>query len=231
MRTPLIAILIVFCTARSPAGGRAYSLAFGGSFTTSSKLFYNPNASDQVLRGQFLGIDNIFGGGIEFRYELPELHSALGISAEYLTRSQDIEIPAATFTLTATDGFWAIPVEGTGFFYIPLGGDAFHFYMGGGVGIYFGTRRYEFPGVPAETVDRTTGFGIHVLSGFEYDVDARFSVRSEVKFRNVQFDALNQFRQPWITVNNTVIALDTQPFASRIAIVGMAISIALVIHP
>ena len=88
--------------------------------------------------------------------------------------------------------------------------------------MYLRTRRYEFPGAEAVTIDRTPGYGIHILSGLEYDVDPRFSLRTEVKFRNVQFDAVNQFRQPSITYNNTVIPLDSQPFASRIAIDGMA---------
>lgn len=232
MRKPFIAILLLLlCTARAPAGGRAYSLAVVGTFTTTSKLFYNPTASDDLLRGQYLGIDNIFGGGINIRYELPAIHSAVGVSAEFLTRTQEITFLPSVLSLTASDGFSVIPLECTGYFYIPVGGDALRFYMGGGLGMYLGTRKYEFPGATAETVDRTTGYGIHILTGLEYDLDQRISLRSEVKFRNAQFETVNQFHQPSITYNNTVIPLDQRPFPSRIAVDGMGIALALVVYP
>ena len=222
-------LALIFC-ASAEAQEQTYAISAFGTFTTSSKLFYHPNDPDDLRRGQYLPLDNAFSGGIEVRRELPSLRIRVGLSIEIISKKETINLPSASTFIPVNDGFVAVPVELSGYFMIPVGSDHTYMYMGGGIGAYFGNRIYEFPGARAETVGRSPGFGIHVLTGFEYDAEERISLRTEIKFRDVQFESVNQFIQPSITYRGSVIPLNQEPQTSRINIDGMVVSFGLAYH-
>lgn len=222
-------LALILCTS-AEAQEHTYSISAYGAFITSSKLFHHPNDPDELRRGQYLPLDNLLSGGIDIRRELPSLRVRLGFSIEYLIKNEVINLPSASVFIPVNDGFVAIPVELTGYFMIPVGSDHTHMYMGGGVGAYFGNRVYEFPGARAETVGRSPGLGIHVLTGFEYDAGEKISLRTEIKFRDVQFESVNQFTQPSVTYRGSVIPLNQEPQTSRINIDGMVVSFGLAYH-
>lgn len=218
--------------ATAPVAGqdRPFSLALSGSFTTASKVFTRPADPDEFLRSQFFPLDGIFSAGIDLRRALPPGNLQLGLGVEYLTRSTTTSVPYGSVSLPVTDGFAAIPVELTGYFYIPIGTDVLRVFMGGGTGLYFGRRRYEYGGTPAETTERRTGFGIHVLTGAEWFIGGAFSLRSEVKFRDVQFETVNQFLRPSTFYQGTTIPLPSAPIPSRINIDGIVLSFGIACH-
>ena len=209
---------------------RQYSIMLFGGLTTSSKLFHHPNDPDELLRSQFFPFENIFSAGIDARRNFEDLGVQIGLNVEYISKNTTSSIPAPAGTVQVTDGLIAFPVELTGYFYIPVGSDRFHVYMGGGTGAYIGSRTYEYAGAVAQTVERTAGFGIHILSGVEYDLTPEVSLRSEIKFRDVQFETVNRFTQFAAFDQGSTLTLDQDPLPSRINIDGMHLSLGIAFH-
>ena len=217
-------------SAPSAAEDQPFSLSLFGSYTTTSKVFFRPKDPDEFLRSQFFSLDGIFSAGLDLRSTFPPGNLQIGLSAEILSRSNTSHVPFASLSVPVVDGVTAIPVEATGYFFIPVGTEAFRVYMGGGTGIYFGSRRYEYGGTRAEAVERSAGFGIHIVSGVEWFVTPLISMRTGIKFRDVQFETVNRFLRPATIYQGTIIPLPADPIASRINIDGMHLSVGLAYH-
>ena len=208
-----------------------FTFSVSGSFSTSSKLFLHSEDPNETTRNQFLPLNDLFGITIDVRRQFDAIGIQLGLNVEYISKTESYFLPITyTKSVPLTDGFTAIPIELSGYFTIPIGDETVQFYMGGGGGLYFGNRNYRIAEVTAFTVRRTIGVGIHILSGIQYILTPLISLRSEVKFRDVQFQTVNQFTQPFVTYHNTTISLDQQPFASRISINGMTLTLGLAVH-
>ncbi len=223
--------LVISCAARCPAQGSRYSLAVVGSFTTSSELFPHPNDADNLVRSQFLPFNDIFGFGVEVRRSFDPLRIEIGLGAEYLSTTASLStIPNSSqpYPLPILDGYSVIPIEMTGYFPIPIGGDRLRFLIGGGTGVYFGRRIYEYAGTEAPTVEHKVGIGIHIVSDVEVALQGPLAVRGELKFRDVQFETTNQFNRPLTVYRNAVIPLDMTAMPSRINIDGMTVMLGLV---
>ena len=232
LRATIILIGVLGATSvECPAQDHPYSVALFGSFTTSSKLFHHPHDADEILRSQFLPLDNILSAGIDIRRTLEGLRLQVGLSAEYLSKTETIELPAAQGKkIPITDGFTAIPVELSGYFLVPVGSQNLHVYMGGGGALYLGDRQYEYAGEQAETIEHGVGYGIHIMSGIEYAMESRISVRSELKFRDIQFETTSDFKRDAAIYHGSTVALDQSAFSSRISVDGMTFNIGLVYH-
>lgn len=221
--------LLVLVLNVSRAQERTNSVELFGTFIGSSKLFHHPEDSDELVRSQFLPLNDIFSAGVDVRHIIEDLRIQVGVSVEYISKTDVISIPlSSSGSVPVRDGFTAIPVELSGYFFIPLGDEKLRFYMGGGGGAYFGTRRYTFAGAEAVPVERNIGYGIHVLSGAQYALGEAVSLRSELKFRDVQFETTNRFEQLSATYLGRTILLDQTPLRSRINIDGMTLTLGLV---
>jgi hypothetical protein len=229
VRCTLLLVTFIFVSALT-AQERPTSVVLFGSFTTSSKLFPHPQDPDEISRSYFLGLNDLFHGGVELRRIIPAWGVRFALSVEYLQKSETIDVPNASVSVPVRDGYWAVPVELTAYFTLPIGNDVVRTYMGGGGGVYFGSRRYEVPGASADPVGHTVYAGIHILSGVECSLSPAFSLITEVKFRDVQFESVNQFRQSSTTVRGTTVPLDQTPFASRINIDGMTLKCGAAFH-
>ena len=88
-------------------------------------------------------------------------------------------------------------MEFTGYFHIPVTDGAFGVYMGGGVGVYFGERRYALAGCTGR-IDRRGRRGSVSMSsaGCSYRFTEGFMLSVELKFRDAQFEATNAFAVP-----------------------------------
>ncbi|TAK57550.1 MAG: hypothetical protein EPO24_09785 [Bacteroidetes bacterium] len=224
IKTIIKAAMMVFCFTMLHAQERSYTVSIHGSITTSSRLFFNPYDADEISRNQSLPINGVWGIGIDFRRTLKGNSLYIGLSAEYLKVRERLEIQDSNGAIViADDGYVAFPVELTGYFCIPFNSESFRMYMGGGVGAYFGERLYAYASFVSQVVERKPGFGIHVLSGFEVDLLPFLVLRSEVKFREVQFESTNVFPQPTY-VSGTPLPNDNLPFRSRISIDGILVN-------
>ncbi|MFI5252333.1 MAG: hypothetical protein ACHQQQ_07890 [Bacteroidota bacterium] len=227
-----LGILIVLASALSTfrvlSQERLYSISFYGSYTTSSKLYYSPDDPNDIVRAQNIPIDQIFGIGFDVRRSFGESGVQIGLSVERLYKTQIEYLPVDPSGYTPiTDGYLVFPVEFTGYFTIPFSNETVQMYMGGGGGAYFGERQYVEGGTSARVIDKTTNFGIHVLTGLQFNFQSSLAVRCEVKFRDVQFKSTNAFTTPITYDNGNFIPLSTQPFDSRISIDGIVMMIGL----
>ena len=223
-------VLILLASAAAPGQEPDYNVEIFGAFTTSSKLFPHANDPDELNRSFFLALNNIFHAGIELRRSITSSGIQVGLAAESIQKTDVINVPRQSGIIRSRDGYRVIPIELTGYFQLPIGNETIHVYIGGGGGLYFGARFYEYASVEAPAIDRTPGFGIHVLSGLEYSLNRRFSLRSEIKFRDVQFESVNQFSEAETIYNGRTVALDQTPFSSRLNVDGMTLRLGLAYH-
>jgi opacity protein-like surface antigen len=128
------------------------------------------------------------------------------------------------------DGYYTIPIECSGYFPIPIGTPELQVYMGAGLGMYFGSRFYEYGGASTEIVQRKIGYGIHILSGVEIAVSPALSLRTEIKFRDIQFETVNRFTSFSSLFNGNPIPLDQDALSSRISIDGMTLNLGIAYH-
>ncbi len=212
LRAGVVCASIVVALSHVRAQERNIAVILKGNFTTSSRVFTDPNSPDPVERSQFFSLEDFFGYGIELRYRIPETSIALGVSADYIkTSTIQSDFLSMDESIPVENGYEVVPVELTGYFLIPVSGQTFGVYMGGGVGGYFGRRVYRYGDGEALTTHPGHGFGIHVLGGVSYRFTEWFSVLAEMKFRDLQFETTNQFASPTVTYRGMAISVPQTP--------------------
>jgi opacity protein-like surface antigen len=210
---------------------RSFSVALKASLTTASRLFTDPSSQDVLQRSQYYALEDFFGYGVELRYQLPETHLALGLSAEYIeTTISHSMFLSTTKSVPVEEGYIAIPVELTGYFLIPVSGHTFGVFMGGGVGGYFGKRIYKLGDTEAATTRPGHGFGIHVLGGLSYRFTEWFSLSAEMKFRDLQFQTTNQFATSLATYQGMPITVSRAPKDARVHTDGVIFQLGTVFN-
>ncbi|MGA9116521.1 MAG: hypothetical protein WB626_07085 [Bacteroidota bacterium] len=233
MRPPLAGVLVaaVCLSAGGARGEETFSVVLKGTLTTGSRLFPHPASADPAERAAYLPIENSPGAGVEVRYRIPGTDILVGLSGEYLRARREGVLPGLfSVPVPVEDGYRAWPVELTGYFRIPVAGPEVRITMGGGGGVYFGERVYRVAGTAALPVDRTPGFGIHVLGGAGYRLADWCTVEAEMKFRDVQFESVNAFREPEIFYGTMVVNVGGAPERARIETDGVVFQIAVRIH-
>jgi hypothetical protein len=213
------------------AQNHRYSVSLSGSYTTSSKIYHSYDEIDPARRDQFFSLSDIFGIGIDIRREFHDLRLQVGISAEYLETHENISyVISPSTSISVTDGFSAIPIEITGYFLIPVPLPRWKISVGTGVGFYWGSREYSYASVYPKPLERKIGIGIHVVTGVEFSLSEMFGIRTEVKFREVQFWSSEGFTETSIVLQDQVIVLSQEKIKSRISVDGMMLSAGIVYH-
>ena len=200
-----------------------FSAELFGAYTTSSKLFPYPNDQSEVRQAFYLSLTDIFHVGIDFRTYIHSFDVQVGIGTELIQKTESSQARVGSASVPVRDGFRVFPVELTGYFTLPIGNDKIRIYLGGGLGLYSGERIYQYASATSVVTDRSAGFGIHVLCGGEYRLSERWSVRSEIKVRDVQFESVNQFSEPTVVYEGTVVPLPREAFSSKFNIDGLSI--------
>lgn len=209
------------------------SAALRGSYTTTSKVFYNPESPAPEIRNEHNIFDNIYGGGVEVRLQNLSDNYFIALTVEYLSKlheqAQLVALSNPPRTLPVTDGFEIIPVELGLNMFIPLGSDKVRLAMGGGLGAYLGTRVFSVAGVGARQSKNAIGYGIHVESSFDYRINSGLSLRGEMRFRDPEIVTESQFEESSTQYNGAVVAFPRDPFKSRINVNGLTFSLGLVV--
>ncbi|MDP2210090.1 MAG: OmpW family outer membrane protein [Bacteroidota bacterium] len=206
-------LLLILFVGNVHSGDYKSSIFLKGLYITSSKIYLYPDASDFILRSKYLPIENIYGGGVDFRVNLSSAKIQLGLSVDFISKAQKNDLQKTE------DGFTAIPVEISGYFYIPITNSDISIFMGTGAGLYFGERKYSLNNQQAILIDKKFGFGIHVLGGIDYSVYENFILRSQLKFRDLYFRTTNQF---------VASDIDEKPFVSQVNVDGMIVELGIV---
>jgi hypothetical protein len=225
----VIIFFLAILSERIEAQGQRYNISLSGLYITSSKIYHSYDDVDPLKRDQFFTISDIFGIGLDFRREFNDLRLQLGIRIEYIETSEIIDYTVSPSTSVAVkDGFRAIPIEITGYFLLPIPLPKWKFTVGAGCGLYWGSRKYSFESLSPEPLERKIGGGIHVVSGIEFPINDFFALRTEVKFRDVQFWSSEKFKEKFITSRGQIIALNNKDINSKILIDGILISAGIV---
>jgi len=210
-------VLVVVVIVPTRAQELPWTIMAKGTLTTSSQIYFNPDATDPVTRSEYTDLTGFFGYGAEVRYQFPDTRVAAGISVDYARATVEQPLSGSIpENIPVKDGYGALSVEGTGYFIIPFSGSSFGVHMGGGIGGYFGKRTYSIGTADAQLVGWKPGFGIHVLAGVSVHFTERLSVIGEMKFRDLQFSSTNQFSNSSITYQGTQVRLSREPFDSNV---------------
>jgi hypothetical protein len=229
-----LTLCVLLLTASSlHAGEKNVAAILRGTYTTTSKTFFNPDAAAEEQRSQYVQLDGIIGGGIELRYRFPGENVFLTLSVDDLSKVQErlqLVAFAPSRRLPVTEGVRLIPVELGLHTFIPLGSETMRLSMGGGIGAYFGERVLRVAGVDAETRNRPMHIGIHIASGFEYLLLSGVWVRGDMKFRDPELRTVSRFTQEQTQYESVLIVFPQNEFSSRINVNGMAFSLGVVVE-
>ncbi|MEX0601724.1 MAG: hypothetical protein WD295_00185 [Bacteroidota bacterium] len=211
-----------------------FTLIPRGSYTTTSKLYFNPDAQSPDIRSQHAELTGVFGGGLEVRVQNRENAFFLALAIEYLTttdrRSQLVAFTDPPRTLPVEEGYSLLPIELSGNMYIPLGTNTVRVGMGGGVGAYFGHRILSVAGVSADAVNKRVGLGIHVRTTVEYQVRSGVYLMGEMRFRDPEVETFNRFGQESVFHNGTEVRFPADDIKARVNVHGMSFGLGLLIE-
>ena len=208
-----------------------FSVSFNYSYTTSSKLYLFPNAQDLILRNQFVEMDGARSFGIDLRYKISE-PLLIGISSEILKNTTSHrEFSVGGFIIDVEDGFELIPIELSLYYRIPFSSEKFNFYMGGGVGFYIGRQVRNFSDVSVTDVGNEIFYGIQVSTGMDYVVNSFISIRTELRFRDPEFDMKSKYSKQVFDFNGRTLLLSKETFETKANVDGITFMIGIVLRP
>ncbi len=208
------------------------TISVKGLYTSSSRLFPSPDADDEVARFRYNSLDHIFGYGADVRLAIPRINVILGITVEYLTKTDDFitryEQEDEAYFVPTIDGYHIIPIELSGYFLIPISSERLRFYIGGGAGVYLGRRTYEIGDAQSKSLEQSVYWGIHVVSGIDYFFHSHIGMRFEMKFRDPDIETRNRFEDDTVTYAGRTFDLPAGDVPSRINVDGISFTLGMV---
>jgi outer membrane protein W len=229
---PALFFFICSCAAAQYNGNR-FSVYLNYNYTTSSKLYLQPNSSDEYKRGLHSMLEKISGGGIELRALITD-NFFVGLGADYIRKTEKVSSIAVvsdyTQNMAVDDGYEVIPVELTAYYLFPFSLKNFKLFMGGGTGYYFGSHVRTLGDISSETVSRETTQGIHVLVGLDYLMTDYLSLRGVLKFRDVEFSMKNKYNKLDGTHDGYPVKIVNSSFDSKVAVDGLVFYIGLALY-
>ena len=204
------------------------------TIVTSSRVFSNPNAQDIVDRDHYDFVDDLLGGGMEYRLEFPDQNLLLSLSVEYVSRILSQTDPFLTTTnelvqLPVEQGVRFIPVEFGVATYIPLITNTLRLTMGGGAGIYYVERAYSIGGISMKSTALPIGYGIHIESGIDYRIYKNIGLSWEMRFRDPEVTNNSDFGTNRITVDGDQIPVNNISQQSKINVHGVSFTIGVLL--
>ncbi|MGH2567888.1 MAG: hypothetical protein ACRDGA_06075 [Bacteroidota bacterium] len=228
-----VAVLFLLPTTTLSAGEKSFSAILRGNYTTTSKVFFAPNAPSQEQRGQYFELEGITGAGAELRYHWPGESFFLSLSVDYLVKSREQRQPVAyapQYRVPVVEGLRLVPVELGVHTFIPLGSETMRLSMGGGISAYYGERILRVAHVEAAMQNKPMKVGIHIASGFEYRIIPGLWLRGDMKFRDPELRTASRFTQSEVEYEGIVVPLPQNELSSRINVDGLAFSLGVVIE-
>lgn len=232
MKKAHITYLLIFFLLTGNSFGQSrlgkFDLSFNYSYTTTSKMFLNPNSPDDVIRTSYIELENIDSYSIELRYMLYE-SIAVGLSAEFMQRTDNNgSLNLGGLRAKLKDGFQFVPIEFSLYYYLPFSSDHFIFYMGGGAGLYFGKQIRNLGDVTIESRNKKLGAGIHVSVGMEYVIWNFISIRGQMRFRDPEFELENTYSNNFVNYEDKTFFLASDNFSSKVNVDGVTFTLGAV---
>jgi len=215
------------------AGEKNLSVSLRGTYTTTSRIFLNPDAATEEQRAQIFQLDGIIGGGVELRYQWPGELFFFTLSFDFLSRSEE-RYQFLSFSparkLPVTEGLRLMSAELGMHTYIPVGWEDMRVSMGGGIGMYRGERIFRVAGVEAAMQNAPVRFGIHVSSGVEYRVLPGVWMRGEMRFRDPEFRAVSRFTEERTVFDGATVTFPQNEFSSKVNVHGIVFSFGVAVE-
>ena len=207
-----------------------FSISLNYNYTTTSKLYLQPNSSDPFLRNLYSELEDIYSISTEFRFEIYE-HLLIGLGSEFISKT----FPNRNFNLGGNrieikDGFSVIPIELSLYYLLPFSSQQFKFFMGGGGGIYFGKHIREFGDVFFQENESQVGYGIHVGVGMEYFIKDYLSIRGQMRFRDPEFKMKSRYSNNIVNYSGNSYLISTDSYNSKANIDGVTFTIGAVLN-
>jgi len=214
--------------------GKDFSVVVDGVYTTSAKIYLNPNSSDPQLRNNNFPMSDVFSYGVSIRYRISNsLLIALG--SEYMKAVETganltLFSGTGTRTIKVDDGFELIPIEFSLYYILPFSTENFKFTMGGGAAYYLGGMIRTFGDASVSSSVKKTAYGIHVMVAMDYFFMNNISLKSEMKFRDPQFSVTSRYNKETINYNGEILKLAQKEFDSKINVDGVTFVLGLAYH-
>lgn len=214
--------------------GKNFSVVVDGIYTTSAKIYLNPNSSDPQLRNNSFPMSDVFSYGISLRYRI-SISLLLALGSEYMKSVETgtnltLFSGTGTRTIKVDDGFQLVPIEFSIYYILPFSTENFKFTMGGGAGYYFGKMIRTFGDASISSLAKKTAYGIHVMVAMDYFFMNYFSLKSEMKFRDPQFSVTSKYNKQTVNYNGETFKLAQKEFDSKINIDGVTFVLGLAYH-
>jgi hypothetical protein len=214
--------------------GNNFSIGVSAVYTTTAKVYLNPNSSDITLRNRYFLLEDIINPSVDLRYRLSD-PLILGLNVEYMTKtdfgsSLRVFINNTVSTIDIEEGFKLIPVELSLHYLLPFSTESFKFLMGGGGGYYFGEHVRKIGDAEVEAVERESAFGIHVSISMEYLIRDNVGLRTEMKFRDPQFNLTNRYTKEQVNFQGATINLPQNNFSTKINVDGVTFTFGAVFN-
>jgi hypothetical protein len=231
-----LVLLFLFCSQFlfSQFNGNRFSVGINGVYTTTARVYLNPNSSDVTLRNQYFLLEDILNPALEIRYRLTD-PLIIGVNIEKMKKTKigpnlRVFFGSTTREIDIEDGFNMIPVELTLYYLLPFSTEKFKFLMGGGGGYYFGGHIRKFGDAEIENVERKAAYGIHVSISMEYLVRQNIVIHTEMKFRDPQFSLKSRYTKDSVNYQGVTIQLPQELFDSKINVDGVTFVIGAAIN-
>lgn len=230
----IAAVLVLSFSAAGQSHEWVLALVGRGNFTTTSRIYPNPDAPSTELRTINTPFNSVLNGGVEVRAKWRDDNFFFYFSTEYFSESStELKLygsPSLPIRVPVEDGYRVIPFELGMQVYVPIGSRSWKLSMGGGAGGYYAERILQVAGVRAGPVGNRLGFGIHVSIHTEYNIVPGISAIAMVKFRDPEIDVNNKFESSTTVFNGNVLPLPPGDIHSRVNVDGMTIGLGIVVE-
>ncbi|OGU28241.1 MAG: hypothetical protein A2057_00455 [Ignavibacteria bacterium GWA2_35_9] len=214
--------------------GNRFSVGLNGVYTTTARVYLNPNSSDVTLRNQYFLLEDILNPALDIRYRLADL-LIIGLNIEKMKKTGAgpnlrVLLGTSVAIINIEDGFNLIPVELTLYYILPFSTEKFKFLMGGGGGYYIGEHIRKFGDADIENVERKAAYGIQVSISMEYLIKTNVAIRTEMKFRDPQFNLKSRYTKDTINYQGSAVRLSQELFDSKINVDGVTFVVGAAIN-
>lgn len=207
--------------------GRPISLSVNAVYTTTAKMYLNPNSSDIVLRNNYFLLEDIISPAVDIRYRLTE-PLIIGLNVEYMNKTDfGSRLRVDIGVVEIEEGFNLIPIELSLYYILPFSTEKFKFLMGGGGGYYIGEHIRKFGDAEIESIEKQKAYGIHVSISMEYLLKENIGIRTEMKFRDPQFNLTNKYSGREVNYKGETVNLLQDQFDSKVNVDGVTFVLGL----
>lgn len=234
MKYFIVFIILFAGSLNAQYNNRNFSIGLNAVYTTSAKLFLNPNSPVVIERNASFDFEDIFNAAINFRYKLIE-DLFLDFNTEYMEKTavgknERVFMNGGIRFIEVEDGFKLIPFELSLYYLLPFSTDRFKFLMGGGGALYYGSQIRKFGNAEVSTVKRKTAFGIQVAVEMDYLIKENISINTQMKFRDPQFVVRNKYSKDKYILNGQEVQILENEFDTKINVDGITFVLGVAYH-